>query len=60
MHHKFAVIDNSVVVTGSFNWTAQAVRYNQENLLFFENKNLAEKYTKAFEGLWKQFYTDIT
>lgn len=60
MHHKFAVIDKSVVITGSFNWTMQAVKYNQENLLFFENKNIAEKYTKAFEELWTNFYTVIT
>jgi len=60
MHHKFAVIDKSVVITGSFNWTMQAVKYNQENLLFFENKFLAEKYTLAFEDLWKNFYTIIT
>jgi phosphatidylserine/phosphatidylglycerophosphate/cardiolipin synthase-like enzyme len=60
MHHKFAVIDKSVVITGSFNWTMQAVKYNQENLLFFENKFLAEKYTKAFDDLWTSFYTVIT
>ncbi len=60
MHHKFAVIDRSVVITGSFNWTMQAVKYNQENLLFFENKALAEQYTKAFDDLWTNFYTIIT
>jgi cardiolipin hydrolase len=60
MHHKFAIIDKSVLVTGSFNWTQQAVKYNQENLLFFEDKELCNKYTEAFEKLWKEFYTVIT
>ncbi len=55
MHHKFAVLDNSVVVTGSFNWTAQAVKFNQENILFYENKEIANQYTQEFEKLWIQF-----
>ena len=60
MHHKFCVIDNSVVVTGSFNWTAQAVYHNHENLLFLENKDLAMKYSQEFEKLWEEFETVVT
>lgn len=43
MHHKFAVIDNSAIITGGFNWSSQAVNHNQENILFLENKNIAHK-----------------
>ena len=60
MHHKFCVIDNSVVVTGSFNWTDQAVKHNQENLLFLENRNLAKQYSKEFQKLWDDFEIVIT
>lgn len=60
MHHKFAVIDNSVVITGSFNWTAQAVGHNQENVLFIENKPLAKAYSEEFQRLWDDFETVIT
>ena len=60
MHHKFCVIDNSVVVTGSFNWTDQAVNHNQENLLFLENKDLAIKYSNEFQKLWDDFVIVIT
>lgn len=60
MHHKFAVIDNSVVITGSFNWTAQAVGHNQENVLFIENKPLAKLYTEEYNRLWDDFETVIT
>jgi cardiolipin hydrolase len=55
MHDKFAVIDESVVITGSFNWTTQAVRNNQENILFLENKSLAANYLSEFNKLWKEF-----
>ena len=60
MHHKFCVIDKSVVVTGSFNWTDQAVNHNQENLLFIENKELALKYSNEFEKLWNDFEIVVT
>ncbi len=60
MHHKFAVIDNSVVITGSFNWTTQAVNHNQENILFLENKNLAKKYSNEFQRLWDDFEVVIS
>ncbi len=55
MHHKFAVIDEAVVVTGSFNWTTQAVFNNQENVLFIENAEIAKKYTDEFQRLWDSF-----
>ena len=60
MHHKFCVIDKSVIVTGSFNWTDQAVNHNQENLLFIENKELASKYSNEFEKLWNDFEIVVT
>ncbi len=37
MHNKFAIIDSLVLVTGSFNWTSQAVTSNQENLVVIDN-----------------------
>ena len=60
MHHKFCVIDNSVVITGSFNWTDQAVNHNQENLLFLEDQNLAMQYSNEFQKLWDDFEIVVT
>jgi cardiolipin hydrolase len=60
MHHKFAVLDESVVITGSFNWTTQAVKNNQENIVFYENKDLAKKYTEEYNKLWTSFITNIS
>ena len=60
MHHKFCVIDESIVITGSFNWTSQAVNFNQENILFYENKDIAQKYIAEFNKLWTEFELTIT
>ena len=59
MHHKFAVLDESVVITGSFNWTAQAIKYNQENVFFYENKTIAQQYTEEFNKLWNSFHVVV-
>lgn len=52
MHHKFAVIDNQSVVTGSFNYTYSADEANHENLLLIRDAALAGQFTNAFEDLW--------
>jgi cardiolipin hydrolase len=59
MHNKYAIIDESVIVTGSFNWTTQAINNNQENLLFYEHKELAAPSVKEFNKLWNEFSTVI-
>ena len=55
MHNKFAIIDSKYLINGSFNWTTQAVNYNQENILIIENKSLVNDYQKEFDKLWSQF-----
>ena len=59
MHNKYAIIDESVIVTGSFNWTSQAISNNQENLFFYQDKNIAEQYTHEFNNLWSNFTSVI-
>ena len=60
MHNKMAIIDNSVVITGSFNWTSQAINKNQDNILFIEDKNIANQYTEYYNKIWDSFDTVIT
>ena len=60
MHNKMAIIDHSVVITGSFNWTSQAVNKNQDNILFIEDKDIASQYTDYYNKIWDSFNTVIT
>lgn len=53
MHHKFAIIDNKILITGSYNWTASAEKRNDENLLIFKNApELVKAYRKEFDKIW--------
>lgn len=52
MHDKFVVVDERVVVTGSFNWTEQADTKNNENVVIFESAEGASMYFDEFQRLW--------
>jgi len=54
MHNKFAVIDNAVLIAGSFNWTPTADQQNEENLLIINDPGTVQKFAERFEYLWKQ------
>eukprot|EP01016_Furgasonia_blochmanni_P056538 TRINITY_DN965_c0_g1_i1.p1 TRINITY_DN965_c0_g1~~TRINITY_DN965_c0_g1_i1.p1 ORF type:complete len:301 (+),score=119.88 TRINITY_DN965_c0_g1_i1:70-972(+) len=55
MHNKFAIVDNRLLLNGSFNWTTTAVSANQENITIVENKTLIKLYNAEFERLWVLF-----
>jgi phosphatidylserine/phosphatidylglycerophosphate/cardiolipin synthase-like enzyme len=55
MHNKYCLIDSKVLVTGSFNWTSQAVSTNQENLIVLHDAQFVAEYQKNFDSLWTQF-----
>jgi len=54
MHNKVMIIDNKVVLTGSFNWSSQAEDKNNENLLIIIDNELAELYEKEFQKIWSE------
>lgn len=53
MHNKFIIRDNECVLTGSFNFTDNAVYRNRENFIIICDKEVAQKYTDEFNKLWK-------
>ena len=48
-HNKVMVVDESIVVTGSFNFTKAAEERNAENLLVIQDAGLARKYMENWE-----------
>ncbi len=52
MHHKYAVFDRKVVLTGSYNWTRSADHYNHENILVTDDRRFATAFIHSFESLW--------
>ena len=53
MHNKYCVIDDKIVITGSFNWSFQAANYNFENIVVIESPEIAEKFKKQFFNIKK-------
>ncbi len=52
MHHKFAIFDKSILLTGSYNWTRSAAQYNQENILETNDTKALHNYQSEFDRLW--------
>ncbi len=55
MHHKFAVFDDTLLLSGSYNWTRSAARHNEENILVTDEASLVRPFRDEFERLWQHF-----
>ncbi|XP_072319299.1 mitochondrial cardiolipin hydrolase isoform X2 [Eucyclogobius newberryi] len=53
MHHKFAVVDGRLLITGSLNWTLTAVQGNVENLIVTMEPELVKPFIQEFNHLWE-------
>jgi phosphatidylserine/phosphatidylglycerophosphate/cardiolipin synthase-like enzyme len=56
LHHKFFVIDETTVITGSFNPSRHAQAANDENLLIIRHPGVARKFLEEFERLWERHW----
>ena len=52
MHHKFAILDEQTVLTGSYNWTLESEEQNFENLIILRESDQVKTYREEFESLW--------
>jgi mitochondrial cardiolipin hydrolase len=55
MHHKFAIFDARLLLTGSYNWTRSACDENHENFVILDSPRLVADFARAFEALWRLF-----
>lgn len=54
MHNKVMIIDDKVVITGSYNFSENAER-NDENMLVIESPSVAKAYDNYFNALFAQY-----
>jgi len=52
LHSKYCIIDYSIVLHGSFNWTPTA-NQNDEHLTISVDRQLAEQYTENFKEIFR-------
>jgi len=52
-HHKFAIIDHKILITGSLNWTRQAIIGNYENVLIMKHEETISAYKNEYLRMWE-------
>ena len=52
MHHKFALLDRSTLLNGSYNWTRSAAAHNEENVIVTSEPKLVQIFTQHFAEMW--------
>lgn len=53
LHHKLLIIDGEIVITGSYNFSANAERRNDENVLVIHNAAVASEFMEEFQRVWQ-------
>ena len=54
MHHKVFIIDKSIVITGSYNFSASAETTNDENVVIFFDPRIAAQYLAEYQRVEDQ------
>jgi phosphatidylserine/phosphatidylglycerophosphate/cardiolipin synthase-like enzyme len=54
------VIDNKIVITGSFNWSPAAAHINDETLLVIESPKVAAHFTHEMNRMWRSAELRVT
>ena len=54
LHHKVIILDESVVITGSYNFSANAARNNDENVLIIHSPDVAAIYLEEFDRAYDE------
>jgi len=54
LHDKIIIVDESIVITGSLNFSTNADESNEENVVILDNPEIAALYLQEFDKLWNQ------
>jgi len=54
MHHKVFIIDEQIVITGSYNFSRSAEERNDENTLVIYNREVAQNFLDEFERVYEK------
>ena len=52
LHHKVIIVDEEIVISGSFNFSDNATQSNDENLVIIADADLAAQFMMEFDRLW--------
>lgn len=54
MNNTFAIFDAKRLITGSYNWTEYAEKFNYENALFIDDPGVVKRFQEEFETLYEK------
>jgi phosphatidylserine/phosphatidylglycerophosphate/cardiolipin synthase-like enzyme len=57
LHHKVFIVDDTTVITGSFNFSSNATDSNDENLIIIRDAALAAHYLAEYDRRWAEAVT---
>ncbi|MBE9046255.1 DUF1669 domain-containing protein [Pleurocapsales cyanobacterium LEGE 10410] len=60
LHHKFTLIDNQTVISGSQNWSEAANHSNDETLIIINNLTVAQHFEQEFQRLYSSAVLGIS
>ena len=60
LHHKFAIVDRTLVITGSQNWSQAGDRLNDETLIAIDNSMVSRHFEREFQRLYSSASLGIT
>lgn len=52
MHHKFVIVDNKILITGSMNWTSSSFQRNYDHMLISVDPHLVKQFQEEFNYLY--------
>ena len=56
MHNKFCIIDNSILITGSYNWTQKAKSNHESITVIEEDDNLILDFNQEFDKIINKYF----